>query len=166
MNARYTGPIKNLNYHHVKPGYAWNTVSIDVVGPLPVSIGKAKYIIVAIDGLTKWVEACTISNLYASMDAKFIIDQIIDFHGCPQFIKTDNGTNFISGLFQKLLEYMHICGVFTAFYHPSANGTVECVNQTLSNILCKISNTHVSKWLLFLPVSIFAYNISTHSSTG
>ena len=61
---------------------------------------------------------------------------------------------------------MHICGVFTAPYHPSANGTVERVNQTLANILCKISNTHVSNWPLFLPVSIFAYNISTHSSTG
>ena len=61
---------------------------------------------------------------------------------------------------------MHICGVFTAPYHPSANGTVKRVNQTLANILCKISNTHVSKWLLFLPVSIFAYNIFTHLSTG
>ena len=61
---------------------------------------------------------------------------------------------------------MHICGVFTAPYHPSANGTVERVNQTLANILRKISNTHVSKWPLFLPVSIFAYNISMHLSTG
>ena len=100
------------------------------------------------------------------MAAKFIIDQIIVRHRCPQFIKTDNGTNFSSGLFQKLLEYMHICGVFTAPYHPSSNGTVKRVNQTLANILCKISDTHVSKWPLFLPVSIFAYNISTHLSTG
>ena len=44
---------RNSQYHLVKPGYAWNTISIDVVGPLPLSIGKAKYIIVAIDGLTK-----------------------------------------------------------------------------------------------------------------
>ena len=65
---------KISSYHHFRPGYVWNTVSIDVVGPLPVSISKAKYIIVAIDGLTKWVEARTISNLYASTATKFIID--------------------------------------------------------------------------------------------
>ena len=71
-------PYKKISsYHHVKPGYAWNTVSIDVVGPLPVSIGKAKYIIVAIDGLTKWVKARAISDLYASTAAKFIIYQIL-----------------------------------------------------------------------------------------
>ena len=136
---------KILSYHHVKPGYAWNTISIDVMGPLPVSISKAKYIIVIINSLTKWVEACAISNFYASMAAKSIIDQIIVYHGCPQFIKIDNGTNFSSGLFQKLLEYMHICSVFTAPYHPSANGMVERVNQTLANILYKISSTHASK---------------------
>ena len=84
----------------------------------------------------------------------------------PPDYKIDNGTNFSSGLFQKLLEYMHICSVFAAPYHPSANGTIKRVNQTLANILNKISNTHVSKWPLFLSVSIFAYNISTHLSTG
>ena len=47
----------------------------------------------------------------------------------PQFIKTDNGTNISSGLFQNLLEYMHICGVFTTPYHPSSNGTVSSLNQ-------------------------------------
>ena len=117
-----------------------DTISIDVVEPFPLSIGKAKYIIVAIDGLTKWVKARAISDLSSSTAAKFIIDQVILRHGCPQFIKTDNGTNFASGFFQKLLKYMHICGVFTAPYHPSANGTVERVNQTLANILRKISN--------------------------
>ena len=114
----------------------------------------------------KWVKACAISNLSSSTAAKFIIDQVIVRHGCPQFIKTDNGTNFASGFFQKLLEYMHIRGVFTAPYHPSANGTVECVNQTLANILRKISNSHISKWPLFLPVAVFSYNISVHSTTG
>ena len=79
-------PYKKISsYNHFKPRYSWNNVSIDVVGPLPVSIGKSKYIIVAIDGLTKWVEARAISNLYASTAAKFIIDQIIFCHGCPQF---------------------------------------------------------------------------------
>ena len=61
---------------------------------------------------------------------------------------------------------MHICGVFTAPYHPSANGTVERVNQTLANILWKISNSHISKWPLFLPVAVFSYNISVCSTTG
>ena len=100
------------------------------------------------------------------MAAKFIIDQIIVCHRHPQFIKTDNGTNFSLGLFQKLLDYIHICRVFTAPYHPSANGTVMFVNQIPAYILHKILYTYVSKWPLFLPVSIFAYNISTHLSTG
>ena len=92
---------RRSQYNLVKPGYAWNTISIDVVGPLPLSIGKAKYIIVAIDGLTKWVEARAISNLSSSTAAKFIIDQVIVRHGCPHFIKTDNNTKIASGSFKN-----------------------------------------------------------------
>ena len=45
-------PYKHISqYYLVKPGYAWSTISIYVVGPLPLSIGRAKYIIVAIDSL-------------------------------------------------------------------------------------------------------------------
>ena len=49
MNANLHRPYKKIsNYPLVKLYYAWNTISIDVVDPLPVSIGRAKYMIVAL----------------------------------------------------------------------------------------------------------------------
>ena len=65
-NARYTSLIRKSLAIITLNLYAWNTVSIDVVGPFPVIIGKAKYIIFAIDGLIEWDKAHIISSVYAS----------------------------------------------------------------------------------------------------
>ena len=58
-------------------------MSIDLIGPLqPITTG-VKYIIVAIDHLTKWVEAQAVKDLGARTLAKFVQEQIIHRHSCP-----------------------------------------------------------------------------------
>lgn len=66
---------KVLHYQHclIQPGFAFHTAAIDVVGPLPLTASKNKFIIVAVDQLTKWVEEKAIPNPLALITAKFII---------------------------------------------------------------------------------------------
>ena len=102
-------PYKHsTSFHLVKPKFAWHTVSIDVVGPIPKCSSGHIYLIIAIDELTKWVEAKPICNLSANTAANFILDFILCWHGCPQFIKTDNSTNFTTSVIPKLNELMGI----------------------------------------------------------
>ena len=54
----------------VKLKFAFYTISINIVGPLATCTGGFKYLIIAINDLTKWVEAKPITNLIAQMDAK------------------------------------------------------------------------------------------------
>ena len=67
----------STTYKLVKPKFAWHTVSMDLIGPLPPSTTGVKYIIVAIDHLTKWVEARAVKDLGARTVAKFVQEQII-----------------------------------------------------------------------------------------
>jgi hypothetical protein len=70
--------------------------SIDFQGPFRTSKSGKRFIIVAIDYASKWVEArCTI-DATAVTTARFILEQIILRHGPPDVIHTDQGANFES----------------------------------------------------------------------
>ena len=86
---------------------------MDLIGPLPPSTTGVKYIIVAIDHLTKWVEARAVKDLGARTVAKFIQEQIKHRHSCPQFLLTDNATNFTGRILPKLNYLMGIRGLLT-----------------------------------------------------
>lgn len=95
------------------PHFSWYTVSLDVVGLLNTTPGNFKYILVAIDELKKWIEVKALLDLGTFTTAKFIIDQIIYCHRCPQFIKSDNGTSFTSHIIPKLNKLLTIQGALT-----------------------------------------------------
>ena len=80
---------------------------IDFVGPLPKCSSGHMYLIVAIDKLTKWVEAKSICNISANTAAKFILNFIMSSK-VPPIHKKDNGTNFTFSVIPKLNELMGI----------------------------------------------------------
>ncbi|GJR97222.1 reverse transcriptase domain-containing protein, partial [Tanacetum coccineum] len=56
------------------PFFQWG---MDVLGPLPEALGKVKYVIVAIDYLTKWIEAKPLAKTTRKEVKKFVWDNIV-----------------------------------------------------------------------------------------
>lgn len=162
----FKGFQAKTQYQLVKPGWAWHTVLIDIVGPLPASTCNLIYIIVAINHLTKWVELKAIADLGAVNTLKFFINQIIHQHGCPQVVLTDNGTSFTLQIVPRLNEQLGIRGVISTLYNPETNGVLVRVYRTLANILRKLVVGSPANWPTLIGAAAFSYNISFHSSTG
>ena len=116
------------------------------------------------DYLTKWPEAKVVPNATAEETEKFIYEDIICRHGCPQIILTDKGTHFNNQLIKGLMERFNIKHLLSSPYHPQTNGLVERFNRTLCESLAKLVTQSI-EWDNLVPPVLFAYRTSKQSTT-
>ncbi|GJX31540.1 reverse transcriptase domain-containing protein [Tanacetum coccineum] len=83
------------------PFYKWGT---DIAGPFLKGPGKVKFLIVAIDYFTKWIEAKPVAAITGAQIKKFVWDNIVCRFGLPGEIVSDNEKQFRDNPFKDLCE--------------------------------------------------------------
>ena len=144
--------------------HSFHRVGVDLVGPLPKSKAGNKYIVVAMDYLSKWPEAHAIPDKTSKTVANFFLKDVIARHGCPKEVLTDNGGEFL-GHFDSLLQQYHIDHRFTSANHPQANGLVERFNGTLCTALRKCAAQDIDDWDTHIPTVLLGYRSTVQAST-
>jgi hypothetical protein len=140
-------------------------IGIDFIGPLTITTIGNRYIITAMDYLTKWPEARPVKKATAEQAALFIYEAIICHHGCPSKILSDQGTHFKNQMIAKLMEKFKIEHLFSMPYHPQTNGLVERFNRTLSESLAKLAVDHMDNWDSYIAPILFAYRTTKYATT-
>ena len=142
-------PLNPITKHPIP----FHQVGIDVIGPLPRTLTGYRYIVVAIDHFTKWPEARALAEADAQSITRFIYEDIICRHGVPAILSSDQGTEFVNEMITALTNVYKISHIKTTAYHPQGNGQVERTNQTLKNILAKITPAS-GDWSHYLPSAL------------
>ena len=161
-----TGQRRRGALHNVKTGYPLELIAMDIVGPFPPSKSGNKYILVVSDYFTKWVEAFGIPSQDAVTVANCIVDSVFCRWGLPSQLHSDMGAQFESLIIKEISKILCINKTHTTPYHPQCDGLVERLNRTILAMLATMVNDHGSSWEDHLPKVCFAYNTSTHTSTG
>nr|GEV53036.1 hypothetical protein [Tanacetum cinerariifolium] len=100
---------------------------IDFMGPFPSSRGN-KYILVAVDYLSKWVEAKALPTNDARVVCKFLKSLFAKF-GSPRAIICDRGTHFCNDHFSKVMLKYGVTHRLSTTYHPQTSGQVEALKH-------------------------------------
>nr|GEU64249.1 reverse transcriptase domain-containing protein [Tanacetum cinerariifolium] len=155
LKACHNGPTEG---HH-GPNYIAKKIfdvwGIDFMRPFPSSRGK-KYILVAIDYLSKWVEAKVFPTNDARVVCKFLKSLLARF-GTPRAIISDCKTHFCNDQFVKVkLKYVVTHRLATA-YHPYTSGQVEISNRGLKRILERTVGKNRASWLDKLDDALWAF---------
>nr|GEX42098.1 DNA-directed DNA polymerase [Tanacetum cinerariifolium]GEX74829.1 DNA-directed DNA polymerase [Tanacetum cinerariifolium] len=106
---------------------------IDFMGPIP-SLRGNKYILVAVDYLSKWVEVKALPANDAPIVCKFLKSLFARF-GTPRAIISDHGTYFCNDQFAKVMLKYGVTHRLATAYHPQTSGQVEVSNRGLKRIL-------------------------------
>ncbi|GKA79546.1 reverse transcriptase domain-containing protein [Tanacetum coccineum] len=93
--------------------------------------GKSKFLIVAIDYFTKWIEARPVATITGNQVKKFVWDNIVCRFGLLGEIISDNGKQFRDNPFKDWCEKLCIRQRFASVKHPQANGLLERANRSL-----------------------------------
>ena len=140
---------------------------IDFIGPInPVSARKNRYIILATDYATKWVEARSTKRNDAITAAGFLFEEIMMRFGHPLELVSDRGKHFLNDVIHNITTRYLIKHRKTTPYNPKANGLTERANGIVGKSLNKMVSAHKTDWDLKLPLAVHAYNTSEKVTTG
>ncbi|GKA94625.1 reverse transcriptase domain-containing protein [Tanacetum coccineum] len=121
------------------PFYKWG---IDIAGPFPEGPSKVKFLNVAMDYFTKWIEAKPVATITGNQVKKFVWDNIVCRFGLPGEIR------------------------FASVKHPQANGLVERANRNLGEGIKARLDERSKDWMGELSHVLWAHRTMIKSSNG
>ena len=143
----------------------FSRIMIDCVGPLPKTKRGNQYLLTIMCVSTRFPEAIPLRNI----KAKTIVQALTKFFtlvGLPKSIQSDQGSNFMSGLFQQVMHELGITQYNSSAYHPESQGALEKFHQTLKQMIKTYCFETEKDWDDGVHLLLFAARESVQESLG
>ncbi|GAU27362.1 hypothetical protein TSUD_55150 [Trifolium subterraneum] len=144
-----------------RAGFFWPTLLSDANRH-----GQAKFLLVAVDYFTKWIEAEPVATISSERVKKFYWKNILCRFGIPKYIVSDNGTQFTSESVINFCQEKGIRNTFISVEHPQANGQAESANKVILRAIKRRLEGKDKNWVEHLLPTLWSYHTTIHSSTG
>ena len=149
------------------PSKRWQCVTMDLIGPLPMTKRGHDCIVVCVDKYSKMVHyAATTLTVTAPQLATIFIDQVVRHHGFPESIISDRDTRFNSDFWRSLWKQLGTQLNMSTAYHPQTDGQTEVANKNLEQELRAYVSYHQDDWDDRLTLCEIATNSAVQTSTG
>ncbi|XP_074337256.1 uncharacterized protein LOC141674446 [Apium graveolens] len=138
---------------------------MDILGPFPVASGQRKFIVVALDYFTKWIEAKALDKITTKQITQFFWENVICRYGIPRIIVTDNGKQFDNAEFKEYCDDNSIEVRFISVAHPQENGQAEVAHRIILDGLKKRVERSRNTWVDELFPILWAYHTTYKVTT-
>jgi len=139
-----------------EPFIKWGLDFIGLIKLVSCSNGN-KYILVASNYATKWVEAKALKTNMVIVTTQCIYDFILTRFGYPLTLVNNQGTHFINETIEILTIHFLFWHTSSMTYYPQGYGQVEYTNKVIGLLLTKLINKNWTNWDKHLHIVLFAY---------
>ena len=146
-------------------GEPFSHVIIDCVGTLPKTREGNQYLLTIMCGNTRFPEAFSLRNIKAPKIVKALI-KFFTLFVLPQSVQSDQGSNFMSGLFQEVMFQLGVKQFKSSAYHPQSQGALERFHQTLKSMIRAYCVQEKKDWDEGIPLLLFAVREAVQTSLG
>lgn len=160
------GKMPHASFKSYQVGAPMDRIVTDLLGPFPETKSSNKYILLAMDQFTHWVEAYGIPDQRAETVAHKLVYEFMSRMGIPLDLHSDQGKQYTSDLCEEVCKLLEIHKTRTSAYHPEGNGTSERFNQVLLDMISAYVADNQSDWDEHLPLLTSAYRSCVHDTTG
>nr|KYP31458.1 Pro-Pol polyprotein [Cajanus cajan] len=160
ISKRHEMPLQNIQ--EVEVFDCWG---IDFIGPLPTSFSN-EYILLAVEYVSRWVEAIPTQKVDAKTVIKFLKKNIFCRFGTPRVLISDGGSHFCNAQLKKALEHYGLRHKVATTYHPQTNWQAEVSNREIKRILEKTVATSRKDWASKLDEALWAYRTAFKTPTS
>ena len=143
----------------------FSRIFIDCVGPLPRTKSGNEYLLTIMCTSTRFPEAIPLRNIKTKSIVKALI-KFFTFVGLPKSVQSDQGSNFMSGIFQQVKHELGIKQYRSSAYHPESQGALERFHQTLKNMIRSYCFDTEKNWDEGIHLLLFAVRESVQESLG
>uniref|UniRef100_A0A2N9GE62 Uncharacterized protein n=1 Tax=Fagus sylvatica TaxID=28930 RepID=A0A2N9GE62_FAGSY len=138
---------------------------LDIMGPFPIGRRQLKFLVVAIDYFTKWVEAEPLATITEKNVQNFVWKAVICRFGIPRVLVSDNGKQFDNPRFRQFSQELGIHNHYSSPGHPQANGQVEVTNRSLLKLIKTRLEGAKGLWPEELASILWAYRTTIDMTT-
>lgn len=141
--------------HEARPGlmgqykkisFPFQLISLDLLGPFPRSKKGNQHLLVVTDWFTKFVLVQPLGRATAAPIIRFLENQVFLIFGVPQIVLCDNGVQFVSAEFRKLMKEYKVQKIwYNCKYTPQVNPT-ERVNRTIVTAISSYIQKDHTTW--------------------
>ena len=98
---------------------------MDLIGPLPESKKKNKYILTVIDAFSRFALCAPIPDKKMYTVARAMVDNVLSVIGCPEILYSDRGLEFTGCDFKEAVKFLGVTQNFTTSFNSQSNGLCE-----------------------------------------